>query len=159
MQNEELSRGTQCRNYCRAVTTFCFSHIGLCSLVVGYCIMGAFTFKELELKNEMEKREEVMRKRDATVQELLRFSKDLIVFHRNNWTLTVTKVLDKFESDIVHAMRLEGFDGMEGGEPQWSFSGALFYSVIVITSIGKYRLIACYMGCFWLLGHQYKLRI
>lgn len=140
MQSEDISRGSQCRNYCRAVTTFCFSHIGLCSLVFGYCIMGAFTFKQLELKNEMKNRDDVERRRNNAADELLNFNKDLLVYHTSNWTQTVTRVLNKLESDLVHAMKIEGYDGIDGGEPQWSFSGALFYSIIVITTIGKLSL-------------------
>ena len=32
----------------RSFASFLLSHIGLLSLVVGYCIMGAFIFEELE---------------------------------------------------------------------------------------------------------------
>ena len=34
--------------YTRSFASFLLSHIGLLSLVVGYCIMGAFIFEELE---------------------------------------------------------------------------------------------------------------
>lgn len=36
--------------------TFVFSHVMLIALVVSYCIMGAFTFQELEAKHEREVR-------------------------------------------------------------------------------------------------------
>ena len=32
----------------RSVTSFLLSHIGLLSLVVGYCIMGAFIFQVIQ---------------------------------------------------------------------------------------------------------------
>lgn len=36
-------------------------------------------------------------------------------------------------------MKLKGWDGDEDtNKIQWSFSGALFYSIIVITTIGEY---------------------
>ena len=34
--------------FTRSFASFLLSHIGLLSLVVGYCIMGAFIFEELE---------------------------------------------------------------------------------------------------------------
>ena len=37
-----------CCQYTRSFASFLLSHIGLLSLVVGYCIMGAFIFEELE---------------------------------------------------------------------------------------------------------------
>ena len=44
--------GTCCR-FLRKVISFLLSHIGLLSLVVGYCIMGAFVFEILERENEL----------------------------------------------------------------------------------------------------------
>ena len=38
--------------HCRSVTSFLLSHIGLLSLVVGYCIMGAFIFQVALLTND-----------------------------------------------------------------------------------------------------------
>ena len=38
--------------HCRSVTSFLLSHIGLLSLVVGYCIMGAFIFQVVLLTND-----------------------------------------------------------------------------------------------------------
>ena len=46
----------------RSVTSFLLSHIGLLSLVVGYCIMGAFIFQELERANEIETKREMKTK-------------------------------------------------------------------------------------------------
>jgi hypothetical protein len=37
-------------------------------------------------------------------------------------------------------MKKDGWDGYEEAEnQQWSFSGALFYSIIVITTIGEWK--------------------
>jgi len=48
--------------------------------------------------------------------------------------------LEKFEADILKAMRKDGWDGSENtNELQWSFFGALFYSIIVITTIGELK--------------------
>ena len=47
---------TKCASCCRflrKVVSFLLSHIGLLSLVVGYCIMGAFVFEILEHENEL----------------------------------------------------------------------------------------------------------
>ncbi|KAI8789100.1 TWiK family of potassium channels protein 18, partial [Biomphalaria glabrata] len=37
---------------CRTVTKFLFSHIGLCLMVVLYCVAGGFIFEHLEKNNE-----------------------------------------------------------------------------------------------------------
>ena len=46
--------------------------------------------------------------------------------------------LRKFETNVVAATKVEGYDGKEllDADRQWSFSGALLYSVTVITTIG-----------------------
>lgn len=46
--------------------------------------------------------------------------------------------LQKFETDILFSMKMQGWDGDESiKKSQWQFHGALFYSIIVITTIGK----------------------
>ena len=44
----------------------------------------------------------------------------------------------EFESHVVKATKEEGYDGKEvdDAERQWSVSGALLYSITVITTIG-----------------------
>ena len=43
-----------------------------------------------------------------------------------------------FEADLVRLMKKGGWDGNESNSTQqWTFSGALFYSIVVITTIGK----------------------
>ena len=47
-----------------------FSHVGLCALVIGYSIMGAFVFSKLEKDNEMNTRREVGNDRKQTLEQL-----------------------------------------------------------------------------------------
>lgn len=43
-----------------------------------------------------------------------------------------------FENAILLEMKVRGWDGSESTEHiQWTFTGALFYSIIVITTIGN----------------------
>lgn len=49
--------------------------------------------------------------------------------------------LANFEKDILTAMKTNGWDGDEDvNKTQWTFAGSLFYSIIVITTIGMYVL-------------------
>ncbi len=47
-----------------------FSHVGLCALVVGYSVMGAFIFKFLEMENELVTRNQVGGLRGQTLDQL-----------------------------------------------------------------------------------------
>lgn len=61
------------------------------------------------------------------------------VLFEQNWTLAVQSKLQAFETDILNSMRIRGWDGNEDTEKlQWTFMGALFYSIIVITTIGEW---------------------
>lgn len=49
-----------------------------------------------------------------------------------------TLILQEFEQDLWIAITKQGWDGEESTEKvQWNLAGALFYSIIVITTIGE----------------------
>lgn len=131
------SRCSKCRYYCRAGTTSLMSHFGLCSLVVGYCVMGAFLFEYLEAANERNKRLEMMRWRSSLADALWQLTAEAPLLDQANWTGEAVARLRRFEVTLVQAVRKEGYDGKEDAQLQWSFTGALLYSIIVITTIGE----------------------
>ena len=59
--------------------SFLFSHIGLLSLVVGYCIMGAFIFEELERENEILVKRNVTKTRHAVTEQLWDITRNMEV--------------------------------------------------------------------------------
>ncbi len=59
------------------------------------------------------------------------------VLIESDWTENVTTRLKDFEHLLLKAMKEQGWDGVEGGEAvNWTFTGALFYAITVITTIG-----------------------
>ncbi|XP_054710326.1 TWiK family of potassium channels protein 7-like [Uloborus diversus] len=134
---EHMSRCAKCRYYCRTGATFLFSHIGLCSLVFGYTVMGAFTFEALEAANELKMRQQMQEEEGRVVERLWELTVSGDVLNESRWSENATATLKNFEMKLVKAMRKDGYDGNDDTDNlQWSFSGALLYSIIVITTIG-----------------------
>lgn len=68
------------------------------------------------------------------------FTQDAIYLHEKQWTDHASKKLLDFENNILETMKTGGWDGVENPERlQWTRMGALFYSIIVITTIGKIK--------------------
>lgn len=83
-------------------------------------------------------RQNISYMRGNLTEHLWSYSQAQPVFHQVNWTKHVMKKLKVFENDLVLAMRKSGWDGAEGEQvQQWTLTGALFYSIIVITTIGE----------------------
>lgn len=123
-----------------------FSHIGLCGMVIVYAIAGGFMFQHLESANEK--------------SECLKAEKKYRPLE-NNTKYNLWQIASNFKSNEEMAMALDEFgrqlvnfrddvlqlmyDGKncsQMGEPggpgyEWSYPGALLFSVTVITTIGK----------------------
>ncbi|XP_059620713.1 uncharacterized protein LOC132264500 [Phlebotomus argentipes] len=132
------------RNRCTAALcmswkffTCLLSHITLVTLVVSYCILGAFTFEHLEADNEISVKRSIVYIRGNLTEDIWRATTGIAVLHQENWTMTMEYKLLEFERELLEAMKAKGWDGNEDEKQmQWTFAGALFYSIIVITTIG-----------------------
>ena len=51
---EEKTKCQKCTICCRKTTTFLLSHVGLISLVISYCVLGALMFESLESRHELD---------------------------------------------------------------------------------------------------------
>ena len=69
-----------------------FSHAGLCGLVVGYAVMGAFIFTHLEKDNELATRQRVGDDRMRTLNELYNITGESTLFARARITLNLDKL-------------------------------------------------------------------
>lgn len=109
--NRHESRCAKCFYYCRTITTFLFSHIGLCALVFGYCIIGAFTFRALEAPNELKYRKIVKQERYNFTAKLWSITKNSSVLKQHEWSDQAYKELEKLEKLLVIALKYNGYDG------------------------------------------------
>lgn len=69
------------------------------------------------------------------------YTQNVDYLSENEWTEHAKHKLLDFEKDILDKMKIDGWDGVENPDKQqWTRMGALFYSIIVITTIGNYFL-------------------
>ena len=129
---------------CKKFIAFLFSHIGLCSLVVGYSIAGGFIFKDLEGTHEIEKNIEMEQLRENILQNIwdLAFAVKITKGSREVFRLEVDEILKNYSQRIQRETKESGWDGKDGKdgkEPKlWSFPSSLLFAITVMTTIGKY---------------------
>ncbi|CAG2182023.1 unnamed protein product, partial [Oppiella nova] len=104
------SRCTKCCHYCRTISAFVFSHVGLGALVFGYSIVGAFTFRALEAPNELNYRHFVANERLKFADTLWTITQNSSVLKQKEWCDDVSKELEKLEKSLVIALKYNGYD-------------------------------------------------
>jgi len=131
---------------CRTVAQILFSHIGLCALVALYCACGGFIFEHLEKANEVQicfdTRDEYMSMENESLTKIT----DLINKYEGQKNKTALKhqlqgILQIYRENSINI----GYDGSDcgaygktgGPNYKWSWSGAFFFSVTVVSTIGK----------------------
>lgn len=145
---------------CRKLFALLFSQVGLCGLVLGYTVFGAYLFRALEAPHERHRATQVLAMRNLTVAKLWNITDKFNVLYKENWTALVSKEMAIFQQQLLAAVR-EGYDGQDAAtqrpaspnqpqqpsppsqppqHQQWTFSGAFLYSLTLITTIGECSL-------------------
>ena len=75
--------------------------------------------------------------RNSTVLQLWNITERWNTLHPEEWSQEVAAVIQEFQSRIIVEAEEHGYDGNEVPKYKWNFSGALLYSITVITTIGK----------------------
>ncbi|XP_069135862.1 uncharacterized protein [Argopecten irradians] len=124
---------------CKNILVYSVSNVGLACIVVGYAILGAIIFQSLEAWNEKETRSTISEIRTARMEELRNIVNTLNHLDKEPWKEKAEVIMKKFQLDLYTKTKTQGWDGVDDvvqGERQWTFVGALLYSVILITTIG-----------------------
>jgi len=135
-QSERMER---CKNCCKSLTTFIFSRVGLCLLVVAYAFGGGVVFQYLEGPTEGRVTQVVQRRLHITVEKLFNTSEQSKVLYKSNWTTMARQILEQYQQELVGQSK-RGYQGerIDDDTKQWNFPGAILYAITVITTIGKY---------------------
>lgn len=162
LEKEVRQRGrcTSCLCISWKIFSGIFSHLMLITIVIGYCFLGMESFHRLEVQNEIQVRRNILTKvkcsstimlitthqvkggivliRQNLTNYLWNYTQQQPVLNETTWIINATKKLEEFETNIVRSMKILGWDGNEDvNKLRWTKIGALFYSIIVITTIGK----------------------
>jgi hypothetical protein len=139
----------QFKNVCKKITTFLFSRVGLCFVVIGYVVVGGFIFKSIEGSYEEEKAKNktlindvVNTRTENLVNEIWNMTKFELVFHEKNYTNKIKAKLIDYQKNLTDAFK-EGYKGNSNHTIiKWTFPGSILYSVTIVTTIG-YGHITC----------------
>jgi len=132
---------------CKKFMKFLFSHVGLCVMVILYCVAGGFIFEHLEKNNEeqicYDSRDEYIDMEERTLNNTIKVIKEQEGSGQTDvLVIQLQSILATFRDNSIAI----GFDGKnctaygetDGPKYKWSWSGALFFSVTVISTIGKF---------------------
>lgn len=133
--------------------------VGVCCLVVGYTILGAFAFMALEGGFQTDtavaaskagptgETSAISELRTHTVDRLWSITENLNILYRENWTKLAAEEVLEFQEALFKALQTSGSGYVESVNGKtlyydyhahkWSFSSSFLYSLTLITTIGK----------------------
>ena len=105
---------------------------------IGYLLIGAVMFQSLEGEEEAKIRFGVGKyRKEILVNKLWKITEKYNTLHHKNWTIEVSSLIKEYQERIILEAG-KGYDGSDIPVFKWTFTGALLYSITVITTIGKH---------------------
>lgn len=121
------------KDCCRKLVAFMFTQVGVGGIIVGYAMLGAWMFIEIEKDHNVEY-EELMRRRNETAEKIWNITLSYNNMNGLNWT---DEVLDAF---YEHQKVVAHFVGkryvLEKAENIWTFPNSLMFCLSVFSMIG-----------------------
>ena len=110
--------------------------MGVCGLIVGYTVIGAFMFIALESDVNKHLMRDVIDDRSRHVHRLWNITHHLNVLHQDRWRQDVSRTISDYQQSVVRNIR-RGYDGSSAGYLGWTVPSALMYCITVYTTIGN----------------------
>lgn len=119
---------------CRKLVAFMCTQVGVGGLVVGYAVVGAFCFKQIESQAGDEQKSAAVQLRDNCSLGVWNATNTFNVIDETRWTKLVNDALIDYEKKLSLIVK-KGYDG-KTTEQTWSFSAALMFSLSIFTMNG-----------------------
>lgn len=143
------------------ILKLCFSHVGLCFIVLGYTVIGALIFKSIEGPDEVARYNKIVdahnlveQKRVSVRDQIILLAKQNVTDNPNQGKASVKKLLDQFHYVIYQALyntsnqtnvTWAGYQlGYRGEEKipdpshRWSLPSAMLFTATILTTIGNF---------------------
>lgn len=119
---------------CRKIVAFMCTQVGVGGLVVGYTVVGAFTFQYIETREEYPIIAVVNSTRTKYANILWDVVREENVFNKTTFNREVNKTLFEYQNLMVDSIK-RGYNGRTV-QDMWSIPAALMFSLSIITMIG-----------------------
>lgn len=110
------------------------TQVGVGGLIVGYAVVGAFSFSWIETKEERPQIARVEELTNMIVFQLWEITVRENVMNKTSWSYACDKTLLLYQKNLTHQVK-EGYDGRTV-QDIWSFPAALMFSLSIFTMIG-----------------------
>lgn len=136
------------KSYCKKISKFIFSHVGLVTMVVIYAVAGAFLFELLEQHEEAKNCQEGKGQEATNIVNLKSTLLTYIQFNistnaadtsKDNETVANQKIenwLTDFRDQVITVSGQYRYTGQDCSSSRWNFAGSLLFAITVITTIG-----------------------
>ena len=122
------------RDCCRKIVAFMCTQVGVGGLVVGYAVLGAIGFMNIEGTKESVEWYIVKELREDCAIDLWELTARENVFNATTWKNGAGVVLRRFQDGVSQAVK-RGYDGRKVDDT-WSFPAALMFSLSIFTMLG-----------------------
>jgi hypothetical protein len=126
------------KSNCVKIVTFIFSRVGLSFLVIFYIVLGGIIFQQIESdyeKEEHERFKQVEKSTDILIEEIWNMTNSEMIFYDNKYLMNLRNKIFNHRENYLDALS-KGYKPDETNE-YWTITGAILYSVTLVTTIGK----------------------
>lgn len=121
----------------KSVSKFLCSHVGMCIMVILYCIAGGFVFEHLEKDNEIQICKDSRKEYDSIEKKTLDKFRDINQMTPNE-TLSILQMFRDSCVSIGYTGDVCELIGKENGTAfSWSLPGAILFSITIVSTIGE----------------------